>query len=301
MGHTFIGATAGDFQMEAIFLRGYGSFFSGSLGVFVLGVLSLNPAALGQQAPPPPGPARPPAYPVRAAGDPAKIERGKQTFSANCSFCHGSDARGGETGPNLVRSQIVLDDKNGELIGEIVKNGIPARGMPPIAIDADGVSSVVAFLHSLQNIQRGMSSETPIDILVGDAAAGETYFKANCAKCHSASGAFAGIGGKYPPKTLQNLVVSGGGGRNGATASNVPPTTAVVTLATGEKVEGVLVRRDAFFVSITMADGTRRTFPLEGTKNRVEVRNPLQAHLDMLPKWKDSDIHNVTRYLTTLK
>jgi mono/diheme cytochrome c family protein len=240
---------------------------------------------------------------VRAPGDPKKIERGKQTFSANCSFCHGSDARGGETGPNLVRSQIVLDDKNGELIGEIIRKGLPERGMPPIGIDAEGVEDVVQFLHSLQNIQRGMnSSEVPLDILVGDAAAGETYFKANCAKCHEVTGAFAGIGGKYPPKTLQNLAVSGGGGRRGGGAEDrVPPTMAVVTLASGEKVEGKLVRRDAFFVSMTTADGDRRTFPLEGTKTKVEVKNPLQAHIDMLPKWKDSDIHNVTRYLSTLK
>jgi mono/diheme cytochrome c family protein len=271
------------------------------LCVFLLGSLSLPVTGNAQQAAPA-GALRPPAYPVRLPGDPEKIERGKQTFSANCSFCHGSDARGGETGPNLVRSQIVLDDQNGELIGEIIKNGVPGRGMPPIAIDAEGIASVVAFLHSLQNIQRGMSTATPIDILVGDATAGESYFKANCASCHSVTGDFAGIGGKYPPKTLQNLVVSGGGsGRGGATASHVPPRTAVVTLASGEKVEGSLARRDAFTISIITTDGTRRTFPLEGTKTKVEVRNPLQAHIDRLPKWTDADIHNVTRYLSTLK
>ncbi|MDE1177483.1 MAG: cytochrome c [Edaphobacter sp.] len=283
-------------------MRDHGSIVSRALCVLLLGGLGLRGVAYGQQAPPKAAPARPPSYPVRAEGDPAKIERGKQTFSANCSFCHGSDARGGETGPNLVRSQIVLDDKNGELIGEIIKNGLPGRGMPPISIDAEGIENVVAFLHSLQNVQRGMSTAAPIDILVGDAGAGETYFKANCVKCHSATGDFAGIGGKYPPKTLQNLVVSGGGGqRGGGTASHVPPTMAVVTLASGEKVEGRLARRDAFFVSVITADGSRRTFPLEGTKTKVEVKNPLQAHLDMLPKWTDSDIHNVTRYLSTLK
>ena len=272
-----------------------------AVGVAVVGCVAVS--AEGQQAAAPTPAPRPPAYPVRAPGDPKKIERGKQTFSANCSFCHGSDARGGETGPNLVRSQIVLDDKNGELIGEIIKKGLPEKGMPPIGIDAEGIEDVVQFLHSLQNVQRGMSSsETPLDILVGDAAAGESYFKANCAQCHSVTGAFAGIGAKYPPKTLQNLAVSGGGGRRGGGADDhVPPTMAVVTLASGEKVEGRLLRRDAFFVSVSKADGARRTIPLDGTKAKVEVKNPLQAHIDMLPKWKDSDIHNVTRYLSTLR
>ena len=282
-------------------MRGPVSFVRCAVGVLVVGGLLLQGRADGQQAAP--AAPRPPAYPVRAPGDPKKIERGKQTFSANCSFCHGSDARGGETGPNLVRSQIVLDDKNGELIGEIIRKGLPERGMPPIGIDAEGIEDVVQFLHSLQNIQRGMNSDdAPLDILVGDAGAGETYFKTNCAKCHSATGEFAGIGGKYPPKTLQNLVVSGGGGRRGGGADDhVPPTMAVVTLASGEKIEGKLARRDAFFVSVLTADGARRTFALEGTKTKVEVKNPLQAHVDMLPKWKDSDIHNVTRYLSTLK
>lgn len=286
-------------------MRGPVSLVMCAVSVFVAGGLLLQGRADGQQAAPAAVPAapRPPAYPVRAPGDPKKIERGKQTFSANCSFCHGSDARGGETGPNLVRSQIVLDDKNGELIGEIIRKGLPEKGMPPIGIDAEGIEDVVQFLHSLQNIQRGMnSSEEPLDVLVGDAGAGETYFKTNCARCHSVTGAFAGIGGKYPPKTLQNLVVSGGGGRRGGGAEDhVPPTIAVVTLASGEKVEGKLARRDAFFVSLLTADGARRTFPLEGTKTKVEVKDPLQAHVDMLPKWKDSDIHNVTRYLSTLK
>ena len=289
-------------------MRGHSFVVSCTLVLLGAGALGFQSAAGGQQ-PQGPAPARTPAqpprtsYPVRPQGDPAKIEHGKQTFSANCSFCHGSDARGGETGPNLVRSQIVLDDQSGELIGPIIKNGIPSKGMPPIPIDAEGIANVVEFLHSLQNIQRGMnSSDVPLDILVGDATAGEAYFKANCTKCHSVTGNLAGVGGKYPPKTLQNLVVSGGGSRRGGGAeSHVPPTTAVVMLASGEKVEGTLVRRDAFTITVLTADGNRRTFPLEGTKTKVDVHNPLQAHLDMLSKWKDSDIHNVTRYLATLK
>jgi cytochrome c oxidase cbb3-type subunit III len=283
-------------------LRGHSSLVRCIVSFISIGVFAFQPVAGAQQSAAPAPATRPSSYPVRAPGDPAKIEHGKQAFSANCSFCHGSDARGGATGPNLVRSQIVLDDQNGELISEIIKNGIPGRGMPPISIDAEGVASVVAFLHSLQNIQRGMSTAVPIDVLVGDAALGETYFKAKCASCHSATGEFAGIGGKYPPKTLQNLVVSGGGGRRvGGADDHVPSTTAIVTLSSGEKVEGKLARRDAFTISVITADGNRRTFPLEGTKTRVEVHNPLQAHIDMLPAWKDSDIHNVTRYLSTLK
>ena len=90
------------------------------LSVALCGAMSFQPFAYGQQQPaPPPAESKPagppPAYPGRAPGDPAKIAKGKQVFSANCSFCHGTDARGGEVGPNLVRSQIVLNKPEGAL------------------------------------------------------------------------------------------------------------------------------------------------------------------------------------------
>jgi mono/diheme cytochrome c family protein len=48
-----------------------------------------------------------------------------------CNFCHGSDARGGEGGPNLLRSDLVLNDKRGELIATVVQNG---RGRKPVRL-----------------------------------------------------------------------------------------------------------------------------------------------------------------------
>src|SRR5207249_8427350 len=48
---------------------------------------------------------RAPDYPVRPPAPPEQVAHGQQVFRSNCGFCHGSDARGGETGPNLVRAQ----------------------------------------------------------------------------------------------------------------------------------------------------------------------------------------------------
>ncbi len=69
---------------------------------------------------------RAPAYPVRPPAPPEQVVHGEQLFKSNCGFCHGSDARGGEAGPNLVRDQVVLADQHGELIAPIVQSGIPA-------------------------------------------------------------------------------------------------------------------------------------------------------------------------------
>src|SRR4249920_4159137 len=69
-------------------------------------------------------------YPVRPPGDPAAIERGKALYGVNCQFCHGADTRGGDGGPSLLRSGLVLDDQHGELMAPVIQNGRPDRGMP---------------------------------------------------------------------------------------------------------------------------------------------------------------------------
>jgi cytochrome c oxidase cbb3-type subunit 3 len=245
---------------------------------------------------------RPPTYPPHPPSPPAEVARGKQLFVANCSFCHGSDARGGETGPNLVRARVVLDDQKGELIAPIIRNGFPDKGMPKFDLNDGDITAIAAFLHSLKIAPRGAPSK--LDILVGNAKAGEAYFNQHCTSCHSVTGDLAGIGGKYDPKTVQNLIVSGGGRwfrQRGAKPPKVPPTTVTVTLPTGNTVTGKLNRLSAFVVALTEADGTYRSFLRSGDSPKVVVHDPLQWHLDMLPKWDDTDIHNLTSYLVTLK
>jgi cytochrome c oxidase cbb3-type subunit 3 len=248
----------------------------------------------------------PPSYPVRPPADPDEVQRGRKAFVVSCGFCHGTDARGGATGPNLVRSQLVLDDKNGELITPVVREGRMSKGMPKFDLPDADVTAIIAFLHSQPTNDRGLPPSAPINIVVGDAKAGEAYFNGpgKCSTCHSVTGDLAGIGAKYEPKELQNLLVSGGGGFSfgpRAAASHVPPTTVTVTLANGNKFEGNLAYLDAFDVSLTGSDGVYRTFPIHGASPKIVVHNPLQPHLDMLPNWKDSDIHNLTAYLVTVK
>lgn len=279
-------------------------------------ILSLGSVMLAGQAPAPSTspatPAKPQAsrrlafhdYPDRPAGDPARIAHGKQLFGVNCAFCHGSDARGGETGTNLVRSQLVLDDQNGELMTPVVQNGRVAKGMPSFPLSAADVSDIAAFVHSLRGSTRDGADSAPINILVGDAAAGKAYFDGagKCSTCHSVTGDLAGIGGKYEPKALQNAIVAGvAAGQLGGPQPRRPEITVTVTLASGQQYKGHLVYRDAFFVALQDADGNHRSFPADAPGTKVEVHNPLQAHLDMLGTWKDSDIHNLTKYLSTIK
>jgi mono/diheme cytochrome c family protein len=240
----------------------------------------------------------------RPPGDPAAIARGKQIFSVNCGFCHGSDARGGEGGPNLLRSPIVLNDQMGEVVAAVVLNGRVEKGMPKFSLPMESVADIAAFLHSI-DVGRGAAVQfDPKRVLVGNAAAGKSYFngKGGCSACHSVEKDMAGIGSKYDPKTLQDTIFNGGGtGMLGIPSPTAPPRTVLVTMPTGESIKGTLVSIDDFIVVLTDADGNRRTFRRDGDSPRIEVGNPLQAHLDRVRSWKDQDLHNLTAYLATLK
>jgi mono/diheme cytochrome c family protein len=246
------------------------------------------------------------AYPQHAQADQAAIDRGKALFGVDCSFCHGSDARGGEGGPNLLRSQLVMNDQNGELMATVVQNGRPGTAMPKFDLTNAQVSDIAAFVHSFRVAGYDASRDIPPNILVGNAKAGETFFNGagKCSTCHSVTGDLAGIGGKMEPKLLQNALVSGRAGRGGFGAAAAAPGTQVtvkVTLPGGKVAEGKLDHLDDFLVSLTDADGNHLSFARNGDVPKVVVHNPLQAHIDMLPKLTDDEIHNLTAYLVTLK
>jgi mono/diheme cytochrome c family protein/small nuclear ribonucleoprotein (snRNP)-like protein len=237
----------------------------------------------------------------RPPDDPASVARGKQVFSVNCAFCHGSDGRGGEGGPNLLRSPMVLNDQKGEIIAAVVLNGRVEKGMPKFNLPRDSITDIAAYLHSIKIGK--MSNFNPRMVLVGNAAAGKAYFngKGGCPKCHSVKKDLAGIGA-MDPKTLQDAIFAGGAtGLLGAPAANATPRTVTITFPTGETVKGKLISLDDFMVVLNDAAGQRRSIRRDGAVPRVEVVNPRQAHLDMIRQWEDRDLHNVTAYLDTLK
>jgi cytochrome c oxidase cbb3-type subunit III len=176
--------------------------------------------------------------------------------------------------------------------------------MPKFPMTTAQVADIAAFLHNFRVAGYDASRLKPPTIVVGNAAAGEAYFKAKCASCHSVTGDLKGIGAKYaePRDLQQTFVMPGGGGRGrGATSASVPPTTVTVTLSSGQKVEGRLVRVDDFIVTLADAEGTPRSFRRDGDNPKVEIHDPLQPHKALLGVYSDKDIHNLTAYLVTVK
>ena len=63
----------------------------------------------------------------------------------------------------------------------------------------------------------------------------------------------------------------------------------------------MLDRIDDFVVSLRTDAGEHRSFRLSGDMPKVDVTDPLQPHMSLLRAYTDTDIHNVTAYLVTLK
>lgn len=250
------------------------------------------------------------AYPDRPQAPPEMVERGKAVYGVNCAFCHGSDAGGGSVGPNLLRSEIVLQDKNGELIAPIVHGGRVERGMPKIDLTDAQVADVAAWLHSLKVTSHAQVTEK-INIVVGDANTGKDTFNRLCGSCHSVTGDLAGFAAKFAePRAMQQAWLMpgigagrgpGGGAGAAAVKLNVPPVTATVTPSKGAAITGKLDAIDDFYVQITTEDGLAHRFLRENDLPKVEIHDPLAPHRAMFRTIKDKEIHDITAYLVTLK
>lgn len=241
----------------------------------------------------------------RVQYDETIVNRGRELFSPSCGFCHGPDARGTGAAPDLGRSLLILGDENGQQLGPFLQNGRPDRGMPAFPNLTEGqITDIATFLHSRVQAARSRMATMP-NIVVGDARAGEAYFNGpgKCSSCHSVSGNLKNIGSRYDPVLLQDKIVSPRSATRyrGSEVSDPYPRSVKVSLPSGQTVSGTLIFISEFVVTLRDREGNRRSFEREGESPKVEVIDPLQAHQDLLMKYTDTDIHNLTAYLVTIK
>ena len=245
---------------------------------------------------------------IGEAPDAAAVGRGKNLFVATCGFCHGTNATGGESGPNLVRSVLVLHDNKGDQIGPVVRNGRPSKGMPAFpSLTPAQITDIAEFLKSRYQAAANRGAYQIQNIIAGDAKAGEAFFngQGKCNTCHSATGDLAGIANRYEPDALQSKFLypaarKRGEGANDTQAKRALPT-ATVTLPSGQTFTGELEHLDDFNVSILDDKGEYRSWDIDNEKVKVSVQDPLAAHLELLKKFTNPEMHNVLAYLETLK
>ena len=280
-------------------------------------------------------PAQAPAVPQIARSpvvDQAAHDRGRALWASHCIDCHGSQARGSDTGPNIIRTKVVNFDRSaaqaGSVLGPFLKAGHPTQSQKPSASFTDEeVVALANFLRQRVNdTMRGSPLFTVGDIVIGDAKAGEAYFNGDgkCATCHNATDRnLAGVSTRIPePVDLQQrmLFPMGGGRGRGRGGRGAPPAGAVdpaaaaqaqaaadrnavkVTIApaSGASMSGVLVEETDFYVTLRESDGTVRVVR-RAPGMKITKTNPMQAHIDLLDRISDKQIHDLVAYLETLK
>jgi mono/diheme cytochrome c family protein len=235
------------------------------------------------------------------------IDRGLTAYNTTCGYCHGERGKGGKAGPDLIASIVTLHDEDGVQIANYLKGPEHSKAAKIDASDTT-MADIAAYLHSRVIYASGRGNVRISEILVGDSKAGEQYFNGagGCNKCHSPSGDLKGVGGKYDPAALQGRLVmprTGRGGFGRGPAGPASPTApfATVTLASGESIKGSPVRVTDFDVTLRLADGSTKTWAREHGVPAVVITDPLQAHIDIMTKLTDTDMHNLTAYLATLK
>ena len=261
-----------------------------------------------------------PPAPARRGGPVVDLpahDRGRALWATHCIDCHGSQARGSEAGPNIIRTKTVnydrWSDTPGSVLGPFLKAGHKTQsGKSSASFTDDEVVALAHFLRKRVNdTMRGSEFFIPGNVLVGDAKAGEAYFNGagGCATCHNAGErSLAGIRSRFDTTVdlQQRMLFPGQSGRGrgrGAPAAGAPPDpnaiTVTVTPPSGPAISGVLVEQGDFFVTLRTPDGAVRVVPRAGAK--VVTTNPLQAHVDLLDRITDKQIHDVVAYLETLK
>jgi cytochrome c oxidase cbb3-type subunit III len=237
--------------------------------------------------------------------DKEAAERGRKIFVPTCGFCHGNDAHG-KSGPDLVRSPLVLHDNNGDVVGPVIRNGRLERGMPAFSgLTAEQIADISTFLHSRAADVSNRFAYKIGDLITGDAQKGAAFFNGDghCGSCHSATGDLAHVATKYEPAELQRRMLYPAPNLIdvflGRAVAPPAPTKVTIQLASGEKVSGTLDHLDEFTVTMHDSGGWYRSFPRESVT--ADVQDPRAAHEALLPKYTDQEMHDLLADLETLK
>jgi cytochrome c oxidase cbb3-type subunit 3 len=258
-------------------------------------------------------------------------EQGKTLWAANCITCHVTRARGTDSAPNLIRSEVINYDRGasvaGSALGPFLKKGHPTQsGKLSSSFTDTEIFALANFLREQVNeTMRGSPTYVvlPQNLLTGDPKTGETDFgELGCTKCHNdTTRSLNGIASRITnPQTLQAMVLypvaaargfggRGRGGRGGEapitepTGPKPPAPLAVavkITPTSGAQITGWLVDQDAFFITYSDAAGVQYTVR-KTAGMKIETTNPLQWHADFANRLTNDEMHDLTAYLWSLK
>lgn len=222
--------------------------------------------------------------------NPQAVEIGGTLFRAQCSSCHGADAKGIATidAPDLTLIWS-RGEKTDEAVFQTIRNGIPGSIMPPHGFPDAEIWMLVSYLRSVA--VKGASG------IAGNADRGAELFKDNCVRCHRVEGTGGSLGPNLSNITQQRLL-------DELTLSVRNPNASIATgyktvsflTAENERVMAVIKSEDALSLQVMDSNQTLRGF------SKSEILEITRQGESLMPAFPESllskpDFHDILSYL----
>ena len=241
------------------------------------------------------------------AGDPQAIREGASLFRANCSPCHGLNAKGGGRGPDLTSGRWTQGSSDAEIFRTITQ-GVPGTQMPANGFEDSEIWTIIAYLRSLAPSDHAKTT--------GDPVKGEKLFRGNagCATCHMVKGHGGLLGPdltrvgasrstayliesvRDPDKELSDGMLD----PNNHYGLPLVYDTVTVVLKDGQKVTGIAKNEDTFSVQLMATDQRLRFFLKSDVKDVVHERKSLMpAYTDQIIS--PAELQDLLAYLERLR
>jgi mono/diheme cytochrome c family protein len=140
------------------------------------------------------------------------LQHAKETYVVfGCAYCHGLNLVPRGEAADLRSSAIVGRDENANLIGPVLRAGIPRTSklspMPQFSdLSEQQIGAIARWIHYARQRAR-YEQLTSAPLPPGDAAAGRGQFDRVCADCHSTRRDLTGIGSRYAADALRAQIL----------------------------------------------------------------------------------------------
>ena len=250
------------------------------------------------------GEAKRDANPLRS--NPSTLKEGASLFRANCSPCHGINAKGGGRGPDLTSGRWLHGSSDADIF-RTISDGVPGTEMPANAFADSEIWILVTYLRSL-------SPAKPVRV-AGDPKRGEELFtrQQGCSACHMARGKGGALGPdlsrigasrsiasltesiREPDKELSDGMLDPN--RWG------PPIvydTVIVTTADGREIKGLAKNEDTFSLQFMDMQQNLHSYAKSELKKVTHLRKSVMpAYSEQM--LTDADLQDLLAFLVTLR